>query len=352
MTENKTTFVLGSGVNASHWLAQHFEGIPPKDVFFTQKDVQFLKEAGFQHLRIPVEEKEMWNEDGSPNEESFDYLDKALKWAKDAGMTAILDLHIVKSHHFNAENEKGDHKNTLFTSDAAQQHLIDMWMEFSERYHQWPNDFLAYEILNEAVAEDNEDWNKLIAKCIKAIREKEPNRYIVVGANRWQQCQFFPYLKVPEGDKNIILSFHFYHPFAFTHYQAGWTGPMAQYNGPINYPGNLVPEDYLKSMPEGPVKETIKAEYYNDKETLREIMRPAIEYAKKHGLELYCGEWGTMPSMPEEMRLKWYSDMSEIFAEEGIENAIWSYKVEFGIRSNDGKTTDNALIKAILSGNK
>ena len=346
--QEKDTLVLGCGVNASHWLSQYFEGLPPKDIIFTRSDVQFLKEQGFQHIRIPVEEKEMWNEDGTQNEESFTYLDSALQWAQEAGMTAILDLHIVKSHHFNASNEEGGHKNTLFKSEAAQQHLIDMWMQFSERYHEWPNDFLAYEVLNEAVAEDHEDWNKLIGKCIKAIREKEPNRFIIVGSNMWQQCQFFPYLKIPEGDKHIILSFHFYHPFAFTHYKASWVGPYSKYDGPINYPGNLVPEEVFESLPEGAIKDTIAMEYYNDKETLRQIMLPAIEYAKEHGLKLYCGEWGTMKTMPKKMRLKWYQDMSDIFAEEGIENAIWAYKSSFGIRSDDNSVAYQELIDAIL----
>ncbi|MBN2069268.1 MAG: cellulase family glycosylhydrolase [Opitutales bacterium] len=343
-----TEFVLGSGVNASHWLAQHFEGIPPKDIFFTQEDVQLLKDAGFQHLRIPVEEVEMWNEDGSPNEESFRYLDQALHWAQDAGLNAILDLHIIKAHHFNSEH--GDGKNVLFTSEEAQQHLVGLWQQLSDRCHEWPNDFLAYEILNEAVAENHEDWNKLVAKCVAAIREKEPERFLVIGSNRWQQTQFFPFLKIPEGDRRIILSFHFYNPFPFTHYQAGWVGAYSDYRGPINYPGNIVPEDYLESLAEGEIRDMLTESFYNDKETLRAMMKPAIDYAAEHNLALYCGEWGTMPTMPREDRLQWYRDMSQVFREEGIENAIWSYKVEFGIRSNDNSFTDYELIHSILTG--
>ena len=30
----------------------------------------------------------------------------------------------------------------------------------------------------------------------------------------------FDQLKIPAGDKNIVLSFHFYEPFHLTHYQA------------------------------------------------------------------------------------------------------------------------------------
>lgn len=343
-------FELGHGVNASHWLAQHFDTLPSKNEFFTKEDVLFLKKEGFDHLRIPVEESELWNADGSMNEESFQFLDSALGWAKEAGMKAILDLHIVNAHHFNAENEGNGHKNTLFTSEAAQEHLVDMWMVLSDRYSKESNDFLAYEILNEAVAEDHEDWNKLVAKCIQAIREREPDRYLVIGSNRWQQTQFFPYLKIPEGDKKIILSFHFYTPLAFTHYKASWVGEYANYDGPINYPGYIVPEKLMEALPDGGIKDKLEDNPYNTKKTLRKEMLPAIDYAKKHGLKLYCGEWGCLPTVPREMRLQWYRDMSRIFLEEGIDNAIWSYKTEFGIRSNDGEIADEELIKAILTG--
>ncbi len=79
---------------------------------------------------------------------------------------------------------------------------------------------LAYEILNEAVADDPEDWNKLLNKVTAAIREKEPERKIVAGSNRWQNAGTFPDLKFPKNDKNIILSFHFYTPMTLTHHKA------------------------------------------------------------------------------------------------------------------------------------
>jgi endoglucanase len=38
---------------------------------------------------------------------------------------------------------------------------------------------------------------------------------------------------------SIILSFHFCTPLALTHHQAPWT-PIAEYKGPVNYPGQIV----------------------------------------------------------------------------------------------------------------
>lgn len=39
---------------------------------------------------------------------------------------------------------------------------------------------------------------------------------------------------MPEGDKNIILSFHYYHPMPVTHRFAGWT-PAGKYERDLAY---------------------------------------------------------------------------------------------------------------------
>ena len=224
----------------------------------------------------------------------------------------------------------------------------EKWLKLSERYHECPNNFLAYEILNEPIAENPSDWNIVLNKCIRAIRNKEPNRFIIAGSNMWQQTSSFPYLEIPPNDKKLILSFHFYHPFALTHYRAYWVNNYSSYNGPINYPGKIVTEDYLKTLPEGSVKQILEADFFNEKQTLRSKMEPAIAYAKQHKLPLYCGEWGAMNTLPRNARLNWYRDIINILNEEGISNAIWSYKADLGIRSNDGKEVDNELISILI----
>jgi endoglucanase len=221
-------------------------------------------------------------------------------------------------------------------------------MELSNRYHEWPNDFLAYEILNEPIAKDAKDWNVVLNKCIKAIRSKEPNRFIIVGSNMWQQASSFPYLEIPNDDRNLILSFHFYTPFALTHYRAYWVNNYSSYDGSINYPGEIVSEDFLKALPEGSIKQILKGDFFNNKQTLRLKMEPAIAYAKEHNLQLYCGEWGAMNTLPRNVRLNWYRDIIKIFNEEGISNATWSYKADLGIRSNDGTKIDDELICILI----
>lgn len=347
--ESSNDFKLGAGVNISHWLSQRDDDMPDPREFFTQEDVQFLAEQGFEHIRLPIEESIMWNEDGSPDEHDFETLDTAIGWIQEAGMTAIVDLHIINSHHFNSNNDEG--KNVLFTDPAAQEHLTDLWKELSARLNKWPENMLAYEILNEAVAEDHEDWNKLVAKCIASIREDEPTRVLVIGSNKWQVAQHMEFLKVPADDRFIILSFHTYHPHAFTHYKASWTGEYSTYTGPVQYPGKLVSDEYIASMPEGHNKGfLISQQGPHGKEGLRENIMVAVEVARELDLPLYCGEWGCLKTVDNGQMLEWYRDMSNVLREEGVAHAIWDYKGHFGIRDRETGEPFPELIKAIIDG--
>lgn len=267
----------------------------------------------------------MWDSLGNKEEEAFELLHNAINWAFEANLRVIVDLHIIRSHYFNSET------NTLWTDSKEQQKLVNMWMQLSAELHKYPNGMLAYEILNEAVADDPEDWNKLINKVMITIREKEPDRKIVVGSNRWQQASTFPDLKFPKDDRNIILSFHFYTPMALTHHMAPWTS-TGEYKGPVNYPGLIVDtsnyiglsETALRSMRNG-------ANGYFDQEKLEELMSPAIKVAKEYNLPLYCGEYGVYPTIPEEISLRWYKDMCEIFNRNNIAYCHWGYKGDFPV---------------------
>ena len=66
---------------------------------------------------------------------------------------------------------------------------------------------LAYELMNEPVADDHEQWNNIVAECVRTIRLLEPERSLLVGSNRWQGYETMRYLKIPENDPNLIISF-------------------------------------------------------------------------------------------------------------------------------------------------
>ena len=257
-------FRIKRGTNLSHWLSQSEARGEMRRLHIQEDDFERLEQLGFDFVRIPIDEVQFWDEQGNKLQEAWDLLTNALDLARKHNLRAIVDLHIIRSHYFNAVNEGNQSANTLFTSEKAQQDLINLWYQLSDVLKGYSNDWVAYEFMNEPVAEEHEQWNQLVAKVHKALREREPQRTLVVGSNRWQGFETMKYLKVPEGDKNIVLSFHYYNPMILTHYGAWWT-PIGQYKGKVHYPGVLVSKEDYEAAPDSlkPILEPYTREEYN-----------------------------------------------------------------------------------------
>ena len=326
-------FLIQRGTNVSHWLSQNNEDRgEARRQHIQEDDFARLDSLGFDFVRLPIDEVQFWDEEGNKLPEAWGLMTNAINWAEKHHLRTIVDLHIIRSHYFNAVNEGQADANTLFTSEESQQQLIDMWYQLSDVLKGYSVDPVAYEFMNEPVADDHEQWNQLIAKVHKALREREPQRTLVIGSNMWQGYETMKYLKVPEGDKNIILSFHYYNPMILTHYGAWWT-PIGKYTGKVNYPGVLVSKEDYEAAPDS-VKKLIDENHYTTQEwnidKIRADFKDAIAAAKKYDLQLFCGEWGVYEPVDRELAYKWTKDMLTVFKENNIAWTTWCYDADFG----------------------
>jgi endoglucanase len=335
-------FQIRTGVNVSHWLSQSDSRGEERAAYITKADFKKIAAMGFDHVRIPVDEVQLWDSLGQKEKASFRLLHQAIRWSLENDLRVIVDLHIIRSHYFNAES------NPLWTEPSEQEKLAGMWQELSEELHSYPEGMVAYEILNEAVADDPEDWNILLNKVISQIRTKEPNRTLVIGSNRWQIPSTFPDLRIPDNDPNIILSFHFYTPIALTHHLAPWT-TVAEYTGPVQYPGQIVDTLVYQTLSKAAVEAMRShANGYFDRAALEKVMAPAIQTAKEKNLPLYCGEFGVYPTIPNDIRLRYYSDLCDIFRANGIAYCHWCYKGDFPVLDDKGEP-DKEMVSILTS---
>ncbi|MFN8205787.1 MAG: cellulase family glycosylhydrolase [Bacteroidales bacterium] len=339
--DGQKKFTLGRGVNVGIWLSQSDVRGIERENFFTEKDVEFLASCGYDHIRLPIDEEQFWNAKGEKIDTAFTLLNNALQWCSKHHLRVLVDLHIIRSHHFLMDAPP------LWTDPKEQDKFIGLWEQLSAELIKYPVNQVGYEIMNEAVAKDPEDWNKLIARTVAAIRKNEPARTIIIGSNMWQQVQTFDVLKVPEGDTNIILSFHFYSPFLFTHHTAPWTA-IGDYKGPVQYPGLTIDETNLKGLPEKLVEAIRWDNKVFNRDTMEMMMMKAITKAQSLGLPLYCGEFGCLRSVDPQQRLNWFADMIAIFNKHQIGWASWEYKDQFGIVYGDYTKPDSLLIKTLL----
>jgi endoglucanase len=324
---SNATFKIKKGTNVGHWLSQSKARGEQREKFFTERDVKYIDSLGFDHIRLPIDEEQMWDETGRRNEDAFTLMKNCLDWCRKAGLRVIIDLHILRSHYFNADVKP------LWSVPAEQDKFIAFWKDLSSFIKDYPTAMVAYEPMNEPVADDPEQWNQLLGRLVDSVRKWEPARVLVLGSNQWQSANTFDQLRIPEGDTNLILSYHFYEPFFLTHYQAGWT-PLKEFKGDVNYPGQIVtnaviPESMKKQY--GPALEDALRKVYN-RDTLAFMMRKPFEAARRTKLQLYCGEFGVFRNYFPEAKLAWYKDMVSIFREHDVAYANWNYKSgSFGI---------------------
>jgi len=139
-------------------------------------------------------------------------LDGVVKGATDAGLGVILD-----EHDFNLCSE---------APDACEPKLIAFWQQIGARYRDAP-DTVLFELLNEPHAPlDGPRWNAMLARLIPVVRATNPGRTLVIGPTRWNNLEELPGLDLPKADRNILVTFHSYEPFRFTHQGAPWAEDM------------------------------------------------------------------------------------------------------------------------------
>jgi len=290
---------------------------------------------------LPIDEEQLWDENGVRHDDAFKLMTNCLDWCKKYNLKVIVDLHILRSHHFNAEVKP------LWTDPKEQEKFYKLWVDLSAALKGYSLSDVAYELMNEAVADDPEQWNQLLANCMKAIRALEPERIIVIGSNKWQSANTFDVLKVP-ADKNIILSYHFYEPFPLTHHQASWTG-IKNYSGPIHYQGALLTQEEFDALT--PDQQAIAKDWVGKEwnlEKMEQMMQLPIQKAKELGLPLYCGEYGVIDSAPEADKIRWYHDMILIFNKNGIASANWNFKSgSFGLVDRQ-RIQNEAMIREVV----
>ena len=289
-------FKIHRGTNVSHWLSQSEERGEARRLHIQEDDFARLDSLGFDFVRLPIDEVQFWDEDGNKLPEAWELMTNAINWAEKHHLRTIVDLHIIRSHYFNAVNEGGESANTLFTSEEA------------------------------------------------------PQRTLVIGSNRWQGYETMKYLKVPEGDKNIVLSFHYYNPMILTHRGAWWT-PIGQYTGKITYPGIMVSKEDYDAAPEDlkPHLEPYLTQEWNiDK--IRADFADAIAAAKKYDLQLFCGEWGVYEPVERDLAYAWTKDMMQVFTENNIAWTTWCYDADFGFWDQKSHSfKDQGLVDILMA---
>jgi endoglucanase len=331
---------LERGVNLSHWLSQSERRGAERRKWTARDDFSRIRSLGFDHVRLPLDEEQLWNADGSKEPDAWDLLEHALDWAEAEDLRVVCDLHILRSHYFDQKDAPA-----LYTDPAELDKFCSLWRGLAPVLAARSPAHVALEILNEAVARDPADWNRVSGAAFRAIREAAPDHTIVLGSNWYCMCRTFADLEIPP-DPNKILTFHFYNPMSVTHYRAKWT-PGGAWDGPISYPGLPFPQGVPDDVDE-PLRSRMVAHNvpWGPEQMEQELSEP-LRRARETGSRLYCGEFGVYGAAPVEIRKAWLRDATTAFEKHGIGWSVWDWKGSFGVVDADGNPTGvhEALIR-------
>ena len=307
------------GVNFTKW----FETRSFSDIDFnkySEQDFIDVKHLGADVVRLPVRfhDYTLSDKKHTLNKGLFILLDTIADWAEKHKIYLILDNHSF--HSINATDPKID------------KILIPVWKQLV-KYFRKRSEYIIYEILNEPHGIDDNLWNKIQEKTIKAIRKIDKNHLIIAGGTNYNSIEKMTKLPVYK-EKNIIYTFHFYDPHIFTHQGAMWNRPSLAPLAELPFPlgDNSLPEVH-ETFKGTWVEEALK--YYSEDsklEKLCETLDKAQNFGREKGVPVYCGEFGVfMLQSPEEDRVKWYRFVCEELNKRNIPWTCWDYFGGFGI---------------------
>ncbi|MCQ2459886.1 MAG: glycoside hydrolase family 5 protein [Ruminococcus sp.] len=299
------------GINLGGWLSQCDYSEDRLNNFMTEPDFEIISSWGFDHVRIPFDYNVIQNEDGSPVEDGYARIDKAISYARKYGLKVVLDLHKTAGFSFDVgEGEKG-----FFDSEEYQEKFYLIWDEVAKRYGTQTDDII-FELLNEVTdAEFIDSWNRIVKKCMARIRKYAPDMLVIVGSYNNNAADTVQYLDAPYDDK-VVYTFHCYEPLKFTHQGAYWTD-------------KIIPEERVAFEESGTTEE-----YFEN------LFSTAFEKAAKHGADLYCGEYGMIDIVNADDSLKWFKVIQKVFEKHNVSRCVWTYKeMDFGLSDSrfDGR---------------
>lgn len=279
---------LGRGVNV---LGYDPVWRDPAKARFTPRHFKLIHEAGFQTVRIVLQSFEFIDDQGRFDPQWLATLDIMVKAALEQKLNVILD----------------EHDFLICAKELAtcKTKLHAFWSQIAPRYKDAPNRVL-FEILNEPHdALTDEAWNALAQETLTLIRSSNPERNIIIGGARWNGMEGLPALKLPEQDKHIIVTFHYYHPMAFTHQGAPWADKEIERLSNIAW-GNEA--DYALLNKE---LDTVKA------------------WSDANGRPIFLGEFGAYEKAPMQYRVTWDAAVARAAEARGFAWAYWQFDPDF-----------------------
>lgn len=211
---------LNGGINFGNMLDAPVEGAWGLRV--DERFISLVGEGGFTRaVRLPVR----WSSHASPDASAiidpafFARVDSIIDRLLARGVTVVLNMH----HYRQLDGDPLDKGERAVDPSVVKPRFLAMWKQIAERYA-GRDPRLLFEPYNEPHGALEPDWNDLLSRAVRLIRQSNPQRVLVVGPTHWNNALHLSRLRLPH-DPHLIVTIHSYEPFEFTHQGAAWIEP-------------------------------------------------------------------------------------------------------------------------------
>lgn len=270
-----------------------FEADPPEGWGLTGKegDFKIIAAAGFKGVRIPVR----WSAKAAVQapyaiDPAFiQRIDHMVNAALGSGLYVIINMH---------------HYEDLFENpEANHARFLELWKQIAHHYSRYPRTLL-FEIMNEPHDKLTPAlWNSYYQEALAAIRKENPDRVVMIGSAKWGGPDALSELQLPRDDKNIIVTFHDYSPFHFTHQGANWVGEQSKAWLGTKWTGST---DEMNEM---------RGEFEKVK-----------TFTRSYDFPINMGEFGSISNADMPSRVRWTAAMSNMAKRYGYSRFYWEFK--------------------------
>jgi endoglucanase len=277
---------------------------------FKENYFKMIKDAGFSSIRVNLHTFSHMDSDYKIEPKWLEALDWIVKHGLEAKLMVILDM-----HEFNAMADDPVGKKEMFLS---------VWKQIAPRYKDQSND-LIFELLNEPNRKlTAEMWNSYLLEAVAIVRETNPNRTLVIGPGNWNGIESLDKLILPENDKNIIVTVHFYHPMKFTHQGAPWSGEFKNFSG-ISWTGT--------------------EEEKNDVITRLKV---AADWSVANDRPIFLGEFGAYDKADMDSRARYTSFVARTAEDYGFSWAYWQFDSDFIVYDINNEKWVKPILNALI----
>ena len=283
---------LGRGINLGNALEAPTEGawgVTLKADYF-----QAIADAGFNSVRIPIR----WSAHAGQmppyaiDPDFFTRVDWAVHQALSRQLLAIINIH----HYTELMDDPAGHKARF----------LAIWKQIAEHYKNYPSQLL-FEILNEPHNKLTPSlWNSYLKEALSVIRESNPTRTVVIGTASWGGLSALDLLKIPAEEKNVIVTFHYYNPFHFTHQGAEWVSGSDAWLG-TTWSGTA-----------------------DQKLAVEKDLQKAADWGQSHNRPIYLGEFGAYSKADLTSRVLWTNFVARQAEARNMSWAYWEFCSGFG----------------------